>query len=63
MLAVWRFEVGLVCIQVPFRHFLVSTAVGLQPANIMLVHAGSSLTRLHSWRDLCAGPCPAIHSI
>lgn len=51
---------GLGCVQVPFRHFLVSTAVGLQPANIMLVHAGSSLTRLHSWRDLCAAPLPAL---
>ncbi|CAL8466066.1 g5602 [Coccomyxa elongata] len=48
----WFINLASPILQVPFRHFLVSTAVGLQPANIMLVHAGSSLTRLHSWRDL-----------
>jgi hypothetical protein len=40
--------------QVPFRQFFVSTAIGLQPTNIILVHAGSSISHLHSWKDLCA---------
>ncbi|EIE18579.1 snare associated Golgi protein, partial [Coccomyxa subellipsoidea C-169] len=48
----WFINLASPILQVPFRHFLLSTAVGLQPTNIMLVHAGSSLTRLHSWRDL-----------
>ena len=40
--------------QIPFRQFLVSTAIGLQPSNIIFVHAGASLGTLRSWRDLSA---------
>ena len=38
--------------QIPFRHFVISTATGLQPTNIVFVQAGASLGSLHSWRDL-----------
>ena len=38
--------------QIPFRHFVISTAIGLQPTNIVFVQAGASLGSLHSWRDL-----------
>ena len=38
--------------QIPFRHFVISTAIGLQPTNIVFVQAGASLGSLRSWRDL-----------
>ena len=38
--------------QIPFRQFVISTAIGLQPTNIVFVQAGASLGSLHSWRDL-----------
>ena len=31
---------------------MISTAIGLQPTNIVFVQAGASLSNLHSWRDL-----------
>ncbi len=39
-------------VQIPFRYFVISTAIGLQPTNIVLVQAGASLSSLHSWKDL-----------
>lgn len=39
-------------VQIPFSYFVISTAIGLQPTNIVLVQAGASLSSLHSWRDL-----------
>ena len=43
---------GSVWVQIPFQHFVISTALGLQPTNIVFVQAGASLGSLHSWRDL-----------
>lgn len=38
--------------QIPFWHFAISTAIGLQPTNIVFVQAGASLGSLRSWKDL-----------
>ena len=46
-------EISLSCwLQIPFGYFVISTAIGLQPTNIVFVQAGASLSNLHSWRDL-----------
>ncbi len=42
----------LCLLQIPFNHFVISTAIGLQPTNIVFVQAGASLGSLHSWKDL-----------
>ena len=39
-------------LQIPFKYFVISTAIGLQPTNVVLVQAGASLSSLHSWKDL-----------
>lgn len=39
-------------LQIPFNYFVISTAIGLQPTNIVFVQAGASLGSLHSWKDL-----------
>ena len=47
------YEMSLSCwLQIPLGYFVISTAIGLQPTNIVFVQAGASLSNLHSWRDL-----------
>ncbi|CAK0785972.1 hypothetical protein CVIRNUC_009185 [Coccomyxa viridis] len=48
----WFVNLAAPILQIPFRHFVISTAIGLQPTNIVFVQAGASLGSLHSWRDL-----------
>ena len=37
---------------IPFRPFIISAAIGLQPINFMIAEAGQQLSKMHSNSDL-----------